>query len=70
MIVAHSPVDPKADFSTIEIPKKDFFNDGGNKAFGELAKADSRSVGEAELYVVVADDGQVLYNSWLEILLN
>lgn len=71
MIVAHSPVEEDVkDYSETEIPKKDAFNDGGNKAFGELAKADSRAVGETELYVVVTGDGEVLYNSWLEILLN
>ena len=71
MIVAHSPVgEDVKDYSETDIPKKDAFNDGGNKAFGELAKADSRAVGETELYVVVTGDGEVLYNSWLEILLN
>ncbi len=71
MIVSHAALDPETkDFSEIELPKKDAFNDGGNKAFGELAKADSRAVGETELYVVVTGDGEVLYNSWLEILLN
>ena len=70
MIVAHSPVDPKADFSTLELPKKDFFNDGGNKAFGELAKAESRALGETELYVVVGENGRILFDSWLDILLD
>lgn len=71
MIVAHSPVgEDVKDYSETEIPKKDAFNDGGNKAFGELAHGDSRAVGGRNLFVIIGGEGDVLYNSWLDILLN
>ena len=71
MIVSHAALDPETkDFSAIELPKKDAFNDGGNKAFGELAHGDSRAVGDRDLFVIVGGEGDVLFNSWLDILLN
>ena len=71
MIVAHSPVEEDVkDYSETDIPKKDAFNDGGNKAFGELARGDSRAVGDRDLFVIIGGEGDVLYNSWLDILLD
>lgn len=71
MIVAHMPVESKSsDYRAIELPKKDYFNDGGNKAFGALAEAKSRAVGETELYIVVGENGRILFDSWLDILLD
>ena len=72
-IVSHEYVSAEADFGALVLPKKDGFNDGGSTAYttlNDLAKAKSRKVGERELYVVVAEDGRILYNSWLEILLD
>ncbi len=52
----------------IALPHRDGFYDGGAADFGGPAVGRSKRVGKRELYVIVGENGQIVYNSWLDIL--
>lgn len=52
----------------VKIPRSDYYKDGGAAGKGEPAKGNSKRVGDRELYVIIGGDGEIIYDSWLEIL--
>lgn len=71
LIIAHAPVEGVADgdYSGLTPPRKDGFNDGGNRSSTTLTpSAKSDKIGDTPLYIVVGNNGEILYNSWLEAL--
>ena len=71
LVIAHAPVEgvTDGDYSGLTPPRKDYFNDGGNRSSTTLMpEARSDKIGDTPLYVVIGDSGEILYNSWYEAL--
>ena len=68
LIIAHAYAESE-DYSDLTPPRKDGFNDGGSRSSTTITpKAKSDKIGDTPLYVVIGDNGEILYNSWYEAL--
>ena len=70
LITAHAYVgEDVEDYSNLTPPKKDGFNDGGSRSSTTLTPtASSDKVGDTPLYIIVGNEGEILYNSWMAAL--
>lgn len=67
-IVAHEPLGDRAP-ENLDPPRFDKYADGGANSGGALATGESKTVGDTPLYIVVGEDGQIVYNSWNALIL-
>ena len=66
-ILRHAPYGG-GEYSKIEFPRADKYDDGGAKAWGMAIKARSKKLEGEDLIIVLGANGEVRYNSWKEKL--